>query len=31
VLRDALRRRLGVGSQPFRLSARAWIVTGRAE
>jgi SAM-dependent methyltransferase len=31
VLRDALRRRLRVGSQPFRLSARAWIVTGRAE
>jgi SAM-dependent methyltransferase len=23
-----LRRRLGVGDQPFRLSARAWIVTG---
>ncbi len=23
-----LRRRLGVGDEPFRLSARAWIVTG---
>ena len=31
VLADALRRRLGGDSQPFRLSARAWIVVGRAE
>jgi SAM-dependent methyltransferase len=28
-LRDELRRRLGVGDRPFRLTARAWIVTGR--
>jgi hypothetical protein len=28
-LRDELQRRLGVTSGPFRLTARAWIVTGR--
>ena len=28
-LKDGLRRRLGVGAEPFRLSARAWIATGR--
>ena len=28
-LKDELRRRLGVGDDPFRLSARAWIATGR--
>ena len=28
-LRDELRRRLGAGDAPFRLTARAWIVTGR--
>ena len=28
-LKEELRRRLGVGDEPFRLSARAWIVTGR--
>ena len=28
-LADAVRRRLGVGAEPFRLSARAWIATGR--
>ncbi len=28
-LRDELRRRLGVGEAPFRLSARAWGVAGR--
>jgi SAM-dependent methyltransferase len=27
-LKAELRRRLGVGDQPFRLTARAWIVTG---
>ncbi len=27
-LRDELRRRLGAGDAPFRLSARAWIATG---
>jgi hypothetical protein len=27
-LRDELGRRLGAGSEPFRLTARAWIVTG---
>lgn len=29
-LRDELRRRLGVGDEPFRLSARAWAVVGTA-
>ena len=29
-LHDAYRRRLGVGDQPFELTARAWSVTGRA-
>jgi SAM-dependent methyltransferase len=29
VLHDAYRRRLGVGDEPFELSARAWAVTGR--
>jgi SAM-dependent methyltransferase len=29
-LRDAYRRRLGVGDAPFELSARAWAVTGTA-
>jgi SAM-dependent methyltransferase len=29
-LNAELRRRLDVGDEPFRLSARAWIVTGRA-
>jgi SAM-dependent methyltransferase len=29
-LRDALRRRLGVGDGPFELTARAWSVVGRA-
>ena len=28
--KDELRRRLGVGDAPFRLTARAWIATGRA-
>jgi SAM-dependent methyltransferase len=28
-LRDALRRRLGVGDGPFELTARAWAVAGR--
>lgn len=28
-LREALRRRLGVGDAPFELSARAWAVAGR--
>jgi SAM-dependent methyltransferase len=28
-LRDELRRRLGVGDEPFRLTARAWCVVGR--
>ncbi len=28
-LKEELRRRLGVGDDPFRLSARAWIATGR--
>jgi SAM-dependent methyltransferase len=28
-LRDELRQRLDVGANPFRLSARAWCVTGR--
>jgi len=28
-LKDELRRRLGVGNDPFQLSARAWIATGR--
>jgi hypothetical protein len=28
-LKDELRRRLGVSERPFRLTARAWIVTGR--
>jgi SAM-dependent methyltransferase len=27
-LHDALRRRLGVGDQPFELAARAWVVAG---
>ena len=27
-LRQELRRRLGVGDEPFRLSARAWLATG---
>jgi len=29
-LHDALRRRLGVGDQPFDLTARAWAVAGTA-
>ncbi|MEA2418198.1 MAG: hypothetical protein QOE60_404 [Thermoleophilaceae bacterium] len=29
-LREAYRRRLGVGDGPFELSARAWVVVGRA-
>jgi len=28
-LKDELRRRLGAGEQPFELTARAWVVTGR--
>ena len=28
-LKEELRRRLGAGADPFRLSARAWLVTGR--
>ena len=28
-LRDELRRRLGVGGQPFELTARAWVAIGR--
>jgi hypothetical protein len=28
-LRDELRRRLGLGEDPFRLTARAWSVVGR--
>jgi hypothetical protein len=27
-LADGLQRRLGVGSRPFRLTARAWVATG---
>jgi hypothetical protein len=27
-LKDAYRRRLGVGDEPFELSARAWAVAG---
>jgi SAM-dependent methyltransferase len=30
VLREEMRRRLGVTSEAFELSARAWVVTGRA-
>jgi SAM-dependent methyltransferase len=30
-LRDAYRRRLGVGDDPFELTARAWAVTGTAD
>jgi SAM-dependent methyltransferase len=30
-LKDALRRRLGAGEAPFRLTARAWVATGLAE
>jgi SAM-dependent methyltransferase len=30
-LKGELRRRLSVGSEPFRLTARAWIATGRRE
>jgi SAM-dependent methyltransferase len=29
-LKQELRRRLGAGRDPFRLTARAWVVTGRA-
>ena len=29
-LKAELRRRLGAGDEPFELSARAWVVTGRA-
>ena len=29
-LKDELRRRLGVGDEPFELTARAWVATGRA-
>jgi len=29
-LREELRRRLGAGEEPFRLTARAWCVVGRA-
>jgi SAM-dependent methyltransferase len=29
-LREELRRRLAVGDSPFRLTARAWVVVGRA-
>jgi SAM-dependent methyltransferase len=29
-LHDAYRRRLGVGNEPFELSARAWVVAGTA-
>jgi SAM-dependent methyltransferase len=29
-LKEELRRRLGVADEPFRLTARAWIATGRA-
>jgi hypothetical protein len=29
-LEAELRRRLGAGDEPFRLTARAWVVTGRA-
>jgi SAM-dependent methyltransferase len=28
-LKDELRRRLGAGEEPFELTARAWVVTGR--
>ncbi len=28
-LKDEVRRRLGVGEEPFELTARAWVVTGR--
>lgn len=28
-LKDELRRRLGVGEEPFELTARAWVATGR--
>ena len=30
-LKAELRRRLGVGSEPFELPARAWIATGRVD
>ena len=30
-LREALRRRLGIGDGPFELTARAWAVTGAVE
>ena len=30
-LRDALRRRLGVGDDPFELTARAWVVAGEVD
>jgi hypothetical protein len=30
VLKDEFRRRLGVGDEPFQLTARAWAVTGQA-
>jgi hypothetical protein len=30
-LKAELRRRLGVGNEPFRLTARAWIATGQAD
>jgi len=28
-LKEEFRRRLGVGTDPFQLTARAWIATGR--
>jgi len=30
-LKDELRRRLGVGGEPFRLTARAWLAVGRRD
>jgi hypothetical protein len=30
-LHDAYRRRLGVGDEPFELTARAWAVAGRVQ
>jgi SAM-dependent methyltransferase len=30
-LKDEFRRRLGVGEDPFRLAARAWLATGRVQ
>ena len=31
LLKAEFRRRLGVGDDPFRLTARAWLATGRVQ